>query len=285
MAASTTEYYKGSQLGKKRLALQNFHNWIKRELINSVSREGAAYLDLSCGRGGDVNKWQDKKYSLIIGIDIAGKDLIKARDRAKMSKLDVTFLHGDFTKPIFPNMQAFFEDSKQLAIQYFSVKHQFDIISCQFAIHYFFKDTLILRTFLLNVSENIKKGGHFIGTFFDGHRILKAIEKDRIDIFSSTKLFEIKPISSSTINSNGIICPGYEISVYNTMYNNTVNEWLVDFDYLVEIAAEYGLKLVSLRTFEDYYKEYLSILELGNKRMSPPEKLFSFLCASFDFIS
>ena len=40
----------------------------------------------------------------------------------------------------------------------------FDIISSQFTIHYYFKDELTLRGYIQNLSDNLKKGGYFIGT-------------------------------------------------------------------------------------------------------------------------
>ena len=40
-----------------------------------------------------------------------------------------------------------------------SAQGKFDLISCQFAMHYFFQNTKTINEFLLNVSENLKLGG------------------------------------------------------------------------------------------------------------------------------
>ena len=56
-------------------------------------------------------------------------------------------------------------------------KKGFDIISSQFSIHYYFKDELTLRTYIQNISENIKKGGFFIGTCYDGMKVFQMLEK------------------------------------------------------------------------------------------------------------
>ena len=60
----------------------------------------------------------------------------------------------------------------------------FDVISCQFSLHYFFKDELTLRSFLQNISDNLKistkeepKTGFLIGTCYDGKKIFESFKK------------------------------------------------------------------------------------------------------------
>ena len=47
----------------------------------------------------------------------------------------------------------------------------FDVISSQFSIHYYFENEKTFMGFLENVKDNIKKGGYFIGTCYDGGKI------------------------------------------------------------------------------------------------------------------
>lgn len=51
-------------------------------------------------------------------------------------------------------------------------KDGFHIVSNQFSIHYFFENKQILNGFLRNVSECCKVGGYFIGTSYDGTKVL-----------------------------------------------------------------------------------------------------------------
>ena len=48
----------------------------------------------------------------------------------------------------------------------------FDIVSCQFAMHYMFENETKLRTFLKNVSCKLEPGGFFIGTTIDADRVV-----------------------------------------------------------------------------------------------------------------
>ena len=46
-----------------------------------------------------------------------------------------------------------------------------------FALHYFCVEPGALKTFVGNVSHNLKAGGRFIATFPDGKQILKCLNR------------------------------------------------------------------------------------------------------------
>ncbi|KIH48891.1 hypothetical protein ANCDUO_21037 [Ancylostoma duodenale] len=49
---------------------------------------------------------------------------------------------------------------------------EFDLVSCQFALHYSFIDEQSARTFLRNATETLRPGGFLIGTLPDAERIV-----------------------------------------------------------------------------------------------------------------
>ncbi|KAL6976203.1 mRNA (guanine-N(7))-methyltransferase, partial [Sarracenia purpurea var. burkii] len=54
---------------------------IKSVLIQLYARRGDAVLDLACGKGGDLIKWDKAKIGYYVGIDIAeGSDIELIRD-------------------------------------------------------------------------------------------------------------------------------------------------------------------------------------------------------------
>ena len=56
--------------------------------------------------------------------------------------------------------------------KYFGIADKgFDIISSQFSMHYYFQSSRTFDGFIRNLKENIKKGGYFIGTCYDGKKI------------------------------------------------------------------------------------------------------------------
>ncbi len=45
-------------------SLADYHSFLKKNLIKSVSREGGTLLDLSCGKLGDLNHWLDANLNM-----------------------------------------------------------------------------------------------------------------------------------------------------------------------------------------------------------------------------
>lgn len=51
--------------------LRTLNNWIKSVLIRLYTREGDSVLDLACGKGGDLRKWDFAKIGFYFGVDVA----------------------------------------------------------------------------------------------------------------------------------------------------------------------------------------------------------------------
>ena len=86
----------------------------------------------------------------------------------------------DILQAVFGNVPK--EESKLAAAvykQYGKGKDGFDIVSCQFATHYFFSEQTILQNFIRNISENCVIGGYFIGTCYDGSKIFNHFKERR----------------------------------------------------------------------------------------------------------
>lgn len=60
----------------------------------------------------------------------------------------------------------------RLANQYQPSDREFDLVSCQFALHYSFADEQRAWQFLKNATERIRPGGYFIGTLPDAYQIV-----------------------------------------------------------------------------------------------------------------
>ena len=54
---------------------------------------------------------------------------------------------------------------------------KFDLVSTQFAIHYFFESETKLRAFLHNVTDRLEEGGKFIGTTIDSDRLVHKVRQ------------------------------------------------------------------------------------------------------------
>ena len=70
------------------------------------------------------------------------------------------------------DIEAEFEDTPLLGQQEWREPKQFDAITCMFAIHYFFASEKAIKTFLHNVSINLKQG-----RFAACHAIMTSLSK------------------------------------------------------------------------------------------------------------
>ena len=115
--------------------LRNLNNWIKSVLIaryiDRVSNEKRGdevnILDLCCGKGGDLKKWQMGSVDHVTFVDIssASIDICKERydslkpNRFRGRLFSADFIVHDCTTPLY-------------------LERQYGIVSCQFALHYAF---------------------------------------------------------------------------------------------------------------------------------------------------
>lgn len=143
--------------------------------------------------------------------------------------------------------------------EFYPAETEFDIVSCQFAMHYAFETETRVRQMLLNVTERLRPGGFFIGTTPDANvlvRKLRAIDgltigngvfKIDFDSRFSSKVFPI------TGGSYGIR--------YNFSLDSNVEdcpEYLVHFPSFQELAKEYQLELILYCNFHEFYNEFTS---------------------------
>uniref|UniRef100_A0A061R2I6 mRNA (guanine-N(7))-methyltransferase n=1 Tax=Tetraselmis sp. GSL018 TaxID=582737 RepID=A0A061R2I6_9CHLO len=169
--SNATTYWKEAvqKRGKGRaFPLKQFHNTIKRHLINRFAYGAETLLDLACGRGGDLDKWFDAQVKYVKGVDLSPKEVEEARHRYEGKKSR----RGS-------NMRAEFVDTDKLGIEPFVEPMQYDVVTCMFAIHYFFASRNVAKMFFDTVSRNLRDGGFFFGTCPDGKRILSLLNRSK----------------------------------------------------------------------------------------------------------
>jgi mRNA (guanine-N7-)-methyltransferase len=183
--------------------LRDFHNLhVKKVLIDSVSKSGFSLIDYACGKAGDLPKWVNSKLSFVFGVDVSKDNLENRKNGACARYIGYRATHKNVPGALFVNgnssenirsgeammnpkakmiTRAVFGDSQKdmdpMVAKYAGVGLEgFDISSCQFAIHYFFKTKETLHNFLRNVSECTRVGGHFIGTCYDGGTLFNELK-------------------------------------------------------------------------------------------------------------
>lgn len=263
------------------IKLRKFHNWVKLRLYTDVvdymETDEINLLELAVGRAGDLYKWSDLKINSVVGFDIDKDSLFgkngavhrykKFRNNNKKHVPDARFYAIDLSKP--QNLPKVFNIIKD---------RKFNLIACQFAIHYFFESPTALDTFMTIVGRSIATGGYFIGTTLDGKEIKKLLG-GRKEIESEKYHIKILNNDDSAYNNKYSVSLGDKGEDHYFRDNDSV-EFMVDLDELISVAKKHGLKYIGRYPFEEWYKRFMD--EDGEK-MSESEREFSFLNFSFIF--
>ena len=280
LVADDDIYYNKKESGTVTRALRDFHNlYVKRILILAAAKKGGTLIDMTVGKGGDFPKWIAAKQSFVFGIDLSRDNIENRLNGACARFLNyrkqfrtmpyALFVNGNSglniksTDAIFSDKgkeitRAVFGDGpkdearlgKGVYRQYGRGKDGFDVVSNQFAIHYFFKNAIDLNRFLRNVSECCKVGGYFIGTSYDGREVFRQLEGKSIGEGISirtddgNKMWEIKKQYAAKEFNNDISSLGLKIDVYQESINKTISEYLVNYDYLIRLMENYGFTLL-----------------------------------------
>ncbi|KAF6166595.1 hypothetical protein GIB67_005457 [Kingdonia uniflora] len=167
--------------------LKRLNNWIKSVLVQLYARPGDAVLDLACGKGGDLIKWDKAKIGYYVGIDIAEGSIEDARQRyngqdghhkqPKRHSFPARLICGDCWEVRLD--RALKDDAP------------FDVCSCQFAMHYSWSTEARTRRAFANISSLLRPGGTFIGTMPDANVLVKKL-REAEGLFFGNSVFWIR---------------------------------------------------------------------------------------------
>jgi hypothetical protein len=121
------------------------------------------------------------------------------------------------------------------------------VTSCQFALHYFFESRATFYGFMRNVAECTKLHGYFIATCYDGRtlfQMLRGRESREIYDADGRKVWSVARRYAADAYENDDRCLGYRIDVYQDSINQTLPEYLVNFDFLTQTMETFGFALV-----------------------------------------
>jgi len=155
--------------------MRKFHNWIKRGMYNKYANNINNLLELAVGKMGDGPKWLDNNIKNVIGYDI-DKDSIEEGKRRLHSKN----MKGENSYPIeFQNNVSL--NVLDLSKNVLEGDNKMDVVSAMFCFHYFFENEESFETIMKSIDNNIKKGGIFMGCFFDGRSVMSKLNDRFID--------------------------------------------------------------------------------------------------------
>ena len=284
------DYYKSDTNSVISEPLKKLHNFIKSKLIGGVGssiKGSIQIMDTSIGQGGDLNKYMNREIGnkFIFGLDISSvNEACKRFYRIRDKTTDGIFIQYDTSKNI-RNQEGLDWSSEhvktiinilygikaEIPPEYKTIQKilnkralkKFDIISCQFSLHYYFKNMDMLKSYLTNIEENCKTDGYFIGCCYDGSKIFDKLRNKKSfeyktenghTVFSIEKNYELEDFEY-TDNDDQMV--GQKIDVQMESIGQTIPEYLVNFDFLEKIMYEYGFKPVK-PDLKSKYKEVIT---------------------------
>jgi SAM-dependent methyltransferase len=143
--------------------LLQWNNWVKATLIGQFTAGlGLRVLDLCGGRGGDLAKWAAARIRSLVLVDISQDSVLEAQRRFD-NKANKTFA-------------ASFHHGDAAALDGIAAANgPFDVVSCQFALHYLFDSEERARATLKGVAARLVRGGQFLVTIPSAARISAAL--------------------------------------------------------------------------------------------------------------
>lgn len=279
------------------LGLRNFNNWAKGEQLRQVLRPGDSVLDLCSGKGGDLFKFAAARIKHLVSVDQAASSIADARRRYESARLRfaATFLVADCHTEAWRD---------QLPSDL-----TFDVVSCQFALHYAFGNSRSATSLLRNAAARLRPGGWFIFTIPDADRLAtlgsgKATAKGPRDGPAAEATLAPADAESKDRGSAGTVpdtVPGTETGrcfanglctiqfprtasaaatdpdgfgqLYTFSLVDAVDacpEYLVPWPLLRQLVAEAGLDWVSAESFHDLYARRVRPPLPGHRDLGPP---------------
>ena len=268
--------------------LRKFHNFIKLNLILDACKitNGKNLLDIACGRGGDLQKWINNKNNLqyILAFDSHKESIfssIKKGDTfdgaiARFQNIKQSF-RGKMPYIIFKNL-SILDNNILEKLNTIDSNKKYDVISCQFALHYFCENDNKLNNVLNIISIKLKKDGLFIGTATDGDLINKILNNGNVNIplLSLLKkdfnnyLFYIQTEKSKVLTRQNY----FELQ-------GVSSEFYLFKEKLKILALQNNLQLIEYKSFYEWYQIYKKNKSFN--KLTIYEMVISFLNFSFIF--
>ncbi|MBW0513549.1 hypothetical protein O181_053264 [Austropuccinia psidii MF-1] len=279
--------------------LRKFNNWIKSLIIgkfgsmksktinelalkfnrnsnlNNNDRFRLKVLELGCGKGGDLAKWQNAGVRELYGLDIANVSIQQAQQRYSESRkktLSAKFIALDcFSVPIESVMT---QDE---------LSTPFHVVSLQFCMHYAFETQTKARTMLQNVTKFLTPGGVFIGTIPDSDILMdrwkESSNQPRGPFAFGNSIYQVQFPNPFNPNQDEKKIYGVPYQFYLEDAVENVPEYVVYWEPFVQLAKEFGLRLIYKEGFHDIYQTEKALVENQQllKRMNVIDEKGNFL--------
>lgn len=259
----------------ERSDLRRFNNWIKSVLISTVVAAVRTTLkdpaklhavDLCCGRGGDLLKWQHLHPAFVYMTDASVACVAEAAARYSTSE-GQSLKSGGGKQRGFPAHFAVHDafDAASGLRNDLVRRGPYQLISCQFSMHYGCRTEASMRTFVRAVADSLAVRGRFIGTTVSDAELLSRA-KARGAAFGND-VYHVRFAEDAFAQVAAADFDPARLT-FGVAYATTVErsvqdmaEYVVPWNAFVQLCAAHRLRLVSEDNFLHFYDEHKATAE------------------------
>jgi len=315
--------------------LRKFHNAYVKDAIlyNSIKAKpdtSLSLLDLTVGKAADIQRWRRTRVTFVLGTDIVEDNIRNTSDGAYRRLLDTLVDHKKYANSLpIPKMLFVTADSSHRLLDGSAganeeerdmlrsilgrvepigpvppavtrygkdaLKGGADVVSCMHSMHYFFESSKTFNGFLQNIADNLKIGGYYIGTNFDGGAVFNLLRgtdpgTSYCGMDGSTRVWEIEKQYSLEELPNDDSVFGTAVNVFFISIGIKHKEYLIPWDFLVaklktigcELLSEEELKLIGLNASTNMYS---TSYEMAMKTRDKQQFVMSSIVQQFSFLN
>jgi len=273
-------YFTTDEIQKSQRTIMNkVHLTMKRILYTLTVRElpvtshkKVFLYETACGQFGDLHNWSNIGITDLFVTDIDYTAVLEGKKRLETSSyrinlngyaiVDLTKSITDLNAVLSKNIPINEHKKMQETLKTYFIDEtpQFDISSCQFALHYFCKNKESFATYIYNATLKLKSGGFFIATVMDGKSVfdmlhgkksingyMKSSSGENVEVWNIEKIIEHGEEKWIRLQEFG---QGINVKI-NTI-GKTHTEYLVNVDVITKFLATKQIDLVRTVNFSSY---------------------------------
>ena len=265
--------------------LKKYNNWVKACLINKYlpapAGRPAAVFDFCGGKGGDLRKFLNHNIGVVVLADLSNESVQQAIARYTnmdtapppadppdaqpaqppprpalfdFHAFDTNCFGADFLRVVEDHLAAnnvTLDTSGRTQVS--DPAGAFDLVSCQFAIHYAFESEETARSAVRNVARLLRPGGHFIGTTVNAYAVVKKLRTVPGNGFGNRHYrIEFPPeFDKDAIPTFGAV---YSFRLEEAI--DDIPESLLPFGVFHRLCEEHGLALREVCDFHHFFERY-----------------------------
>ncbi len=254
--------------------LYRYNNYVKTQLYSEYVKDGDLVMEIAGGRGGDLLKLTKSGAKYVLHFDIDKLALIEAERRystIKNKKPEINFVQFN---PVTENIKKVKDIVDKRAYE------TFDVISCQFAFHYFLENSTTVETIIDFVNFFLKEKGIFMFTAYDGKEVFNQLKVDKLESNVDKLEFKVDEKVFARIekkyNDKTFKNHGQEINVWVDKIGIEHKEYLINEKYVIEQFEKHDINLIESGNFIDFINGFKLPLTEDEKEYIKLHKYYIF---------